>query len=515
MGHPVVVYGAVDGVFDGVIYRHAAKFDPSAPFAGERAWLCVISRYVELLDARPNAEHVMLVMHDTDYGSEFTVERASNCDLVCTMSEWHRQHVLSLYPFLYSGQLAGPPPMQNIDRLVVDEVGSRIEADSQLTSDRLVREARSREDLSLLNPLPPFNSQRFENGLDFAKHLEGAVEASAMFDTVSPDDVVEPPNAIARPNSNTHLGELAATSHIRAEPGSQDGREAHFDKGVEVPNDVVVSGSNLNSDIRDGLLGSRAPDIDATLPIEVALDVVDSKHVTSISGKRPVRVIQNGIEPSFFEGTEERKAHSFTWSSAADRGLDVILEWWPSIREMWPDATLDCYYGFHNMKALTPGRPWLPPFMAKVEEMMRQPGVTNHGRIGQKQLAREMMRHQFWLYPSMHCLGESFHETFCITALEAAAGGCIGIFPSVGALTERPGVRLAGERMSLEEVLLVLKALEEAGSGQPFDPTEYTWRLAAEAILAAIPVPELAAAAAGREIRVRLQAGSGVLEEIT
>jgi 2-polyprenyl-3-methyl-5-hydroxy-6-metoxy-1,4-benzoquinol methylase/glycosyltransferase involved in cell wall biosynthesis len=309
-GHPVVVYAACDGVWDGVIYRSAKWFNPKAPFAGARAWLCIVSRYLEALDERPAADHVLFVAHDTDYGDRLSKERLENMDAYCVLSEWQWQHTLDTYA--------------------------------------------------------------------------------------------------ARPKA-----------------------------------------------FRERLLAK-------------------------------LRVVQNGIEPDYFQGQEERRSHSFIWSSSPDRGLDVLLDWWPRIREMWPDATLDVYYGFQNMQALARERPHLPPFIADVRQRLRQEGVTMRGRIGQKELAREMMRHQFWLYPATDAFGQPWHETFCITALEAAAGGCIGVFPAVGALSERPGYRVGTRQMSAEDALGALRALD-GSRPPPFEAQEWSWAKAAESLLAAVP----------------------------
>jgi SAM-dependent methyltransferase len=156
----------------------------------------------------------------------------------------------------------------------------------------------------------------------------------------------------------------------------------------------------------------------------------------------------NGIEPSFFKvpidekgWAVERVPHSFIWSSSPDRGLDHLLDQWEDIRDMWPDATLDIYYGWDNVDALMgPARPWLQPFKARIMSLLKQDGITWHGRIGQRQLAQEMLKHQFWLYPSLLPVelgSKPWNETFCITALEAQLAGVFPIFPRYGALPER------------------------------------------------------------------------------
>lgn len=153
-----------------------------------------------------------------------------------------------------------------------------------------------------------------------------------------------------------------------------------------------------------------------------------------LNGKATVTA--NGITPELFSAHRRRQRHRFVYCSSPDRGLDVLLGWWPAIRDMWPDAELHAYYGwqyFDSNDADAQAKAW----KEKVAGLLDQPGVHWHGRIGQEELAREMARAQFWLYPSFHRTGVDWLETFCITALEAQAGGCIPITRPVGALPER------------------------------------------------------------------------------
>lgn len=159
-------------------------------------------------------------------------------------------------------------------------------------------------------------------------------------------------------------------------------------------------------------------------------------------------LFSNAIEPEFFKSqtfldtyAPARVPHSFIWSSSPDRGLDQLLEWWPNILELWPDATLNIYYGWTNADAMMDNRPWLRSFKDRVVRMARDlPGVTWHGRIGQRELAQRAMETQFWVYPSQlpaELGAGEWHETFCITALEMQAAGVIPIMAGVGALSER------------------------------------------------------------------------------
>jgi glycosyltransferase involved in cell wall biosynthesis len=141
----------------------------------------------------------------------------------------------------------------------------------------------------------------------------------------------------------------------------------------------------------------------------------------------------NGIMPELFSPNGHRQRHRFIYCSSPDRGLDILLGWWPKIREMWPDAELHTYYGWQYFPSDTQATQW----KNAVTQLLNQPGVEWHGRTGQKELAKEFLRTQFWLYPSFHRTGADWDETFCITALEAQAAGCIPVTRPVAALPER------------------------------------------------------------------------------
>jgi len=133
----------------------------------------------------------------------------------------------------------------------------------------------------------------------------------------------------------------------------------------------------------------------------------------------------------------EPQRHRFIYASSPDRGLDVLLEWWPAIRNMWSDAELHIFYGWQNLVSMSERLPHLRTFKMKVEALLDQDGLFWHGRIGQPELYKEFAKSQFWLYPSICPDGGDWYETYCITALEAQANGCIPITRPVGALPER------------------------------------------------------------------------------
>lgn len=152
-----------------------------------------------------------------------------------------------------------------------------------------------------------------------------------------------------------------------------------------------------------------------------------------------VRRVQNGITPSYFTDATPgpRVAERCLFSSSPDRGLDLLLEWWPQVRFHVPDAELlFCYADVYQ--AVAGVRPEVAAHHARIKELAEQPGVTNLGALSQPNLAGVMQECGVWLHPSYNSPHEvPFMETFCIGAVEAAAAGCVRVMADHGALSER------------------------------------------------------------------------------
>lgn len=128
----------------------------------------------------------------------------------------------------------------------------------------------------------------------------------------------------------------------------------------------------------------------------------------------------NGIDFKRFDGIKvERHPYRFHWSSSLDRGLDNVLYLWPYIKEALPEAELHVFYGTYNWKKSCErnnDQEGLKKIDA-LEKALQQPGVFNHGRKNQKELAEEICKASILLYPTW------FSETFFITGVEAQYAG--------------------------------------------------------------------------------------------
>jgi glycosyltransferase involved in cell wall biosynthesis len=145
-------------------------------------------------------------------------------------------------------------------------------------------------------------------------------------------------------------------------------------------------------------------------------------------------VIGNGIPPEQYADLSgiERDPYRAVYASLPYRGLDRLLDIWPTIKLKVPRATLHVYYGFATVMQIFDD----PAMRATMEgiaarlEGMRGLGVVNHGRLGQAELVKEFARSGVWLYPT------AFAEVSCIVGMRVAAAGVIPVFGATAALPE-------------------------------------------------------------------------------
>lgn len=152
-----------------------------------------------------------------------------------------------------------------------------------------------------------------------------------------------------------------------------------------------------------------------------------------------LEVIGNFLLPEHFVVADPpaREPHHFIYASSPDRGLINLLRLWPRVLEMWPDATLDIFYGWRGMNKLGSGVNGNDAWVARHERARReyetlrwQKGVSERGMVSHAQIAREFMRASAWAYPT------EFTETFCSNAVKSRAAGCVPVTTGLAALNE-------------------------------------------------------------------------------
>ncbi len=153
-------------------------------------------------------------------------------------------------------------------------------------------------------------------------------------------------------------------------------------------------------------------------------------------------IIPNGIDKERFIWRKlRREPQKLIYASSYDRGLFEMLMWgWPIIKKKLPKATLDIFYGWNLFDAVHKNNPERQMWKKKMLELMSQPGVTEHGRVGQKDLIKEKYR------STVHYYATNFEEIDCISVRESAMAGCVPVMTDYAALREKTyGVRIKGD----------------------------------------------------------------------
>jgi glycosyltransferase involved in cell wall biosynthesis len=143
-----------------------------------------------------------------------------------------------------------------------------------------------------------------------------------------------------------------------------------------------------------------------------------------------VLVSRNGINLSRFPEPLRPRGNLLIYTSDGPRGLEHLLDLFPKIQAEVPDVELDIYYGFDSWRASVKDH---PEELAKIDRLLdktRLKGVNFHGRVNQEELAQAFLHAKVWTLPSM------FLETFCISAIEAQAAGCVPVVTGLAALNE-------------------------------------------------------------------------------
>lgn len=152
-----------------------------------------------------------------------------------------------------------------------------------------------------------------------------------------------------------------------------------------------------------------------------------------------IMIVGNGIDLSRFT-KKEKNPKKFIYTSCPSRGLEHVLKMWPVIKQKIKGAELHVFYGFKNFYEAYKMNPAKMEWMQDMEEKLKQPGITFHGRQSQDVIAEHMAESTAWLYPT------EFPEIHCITALEMQAAGVYPITTGYAALeeTQQSGVKLSG-----------------------------------------------------------------------
>jgi glycosyltransferase involved in cell wall biosynthesis len=133
--------------------------------------------------------------------------------------------------------------------------------------------------------------------------------------------------------------------------------------------------------------------------------------------------------------------HKLIYTSSYDRGLVNLLVNWQMIKDNYPDAELHICYGWDLFDIAYSNNPERMKWKQDMIELMKQPGITEHGRLGKDELQKLRKECTFWVYPA------TFSEINCISALEAQRDGLIPVTVPLAALDEtvQSGVKVTAD----------------------------------------------------------------------
>ena len=167
----------------------------------------------------------------------------------------------------------------------------------------------------------------------------------------------------------------------------------------------------------------------------------------------------------------------FIYSSFPNRGLLQLLHIWKKIQEKYPTASLDLFVDTKNH--------WVQKYYSSVMDQIenflennKHLNIKNYGWVDKKTLYKHWAMADFWLYP---CI---FAETFCLTALEAAASKTMAITTDLAGLNETVsdrGIMIEGdpnEKIWHDKVLDVIDDLiQNPHKKEEYIERNYTWAL--------------------------------------
>ncbi len=215
------------------------------------------------------------------------------------------------------------------------------------------------------------------------------------------------------------------------------------------------------------------------------------------------KIFGNGLNPEQFSQIKQRQnPYSCIYSSNYARGLDILLNIWPVIKQKFPRATLDIYYGWQHWGLLSAQQERFMRTQVEVYELL---DVKEHGLVSHEELNRAFEKTSLWTYP---CIAP---ETFCITGIRAQMTGCIPVIINGTGLNEtvRHGYSCSSAPEYLDTLIKAMRKIErvslkERASMRKFINKEYTWeKIAAKwtALFSEGETPKVAAPQATKKFK--------------
>jgi len=164
-------------------------------------------------------------------------------------------------------------------------------------------------------------------------------------------------------------------------------------------------------------------------------------HKQANIDKTKIMITRNAINPGKYSRQPKKIPYRFIYASGAVRGLEHLLELIPRVHSQFPETTLHIFSNLDSYNEKGNNQ--------QLKDMIDAlPYVTLRGRVSQDEIAYEYSISDVWFYPT------DFRETYCITALEAQAAGCLCVCTGLSSLPEIVGDRgiVVGEHINDEGV---------------------------------------------------------------
>uniref|UniRef100_A0A6C0CZU9 Glycosyl transferase family 1 domain-containing protein n=1 Tax=viral metagenome TaxID=1070528 RepID=A0A6C0CZU9_9ZZZZ len=155
-----------------------------------------------------------------------------------------------------------------------------------------------------------------------------------------------------------------------------------------------------------------------------------------------IKIIDNGIKAEHFSPSKSisdiissKKPMSLIYSSYEERGLNNLLNLFESLLKNYPNATLQIVCNLENkynrdeLKDVDNKK-----HINKIKKIAPS-SISVTDSIKHEELLKLLLLTEYWIYPT------NYLETFCITALEAQAAGCLCLCSDLAGLQDTVGIR--------------------------------------------------------------------------
>jgi predicted SAM-dependent methyltransferase/glycosyltransferase involved in cell wall biosynthesis len=142
------------------------------------------------------------------------------------------------------------------------------------------------------------------------------------------------------------------------------------------------------------------------------------------------RILPLGSEPTWFTPTPKVPG-SVSWISSPDRGLHLLLQEWPNIKKMVPDATLKVFYHINDIPDQCVELSRRVKYIKYALNKLNDYGVQHVGSVSRQQIAEELSKTMVMVAPLSTV---SPTEGFSVSTIEALTAGCLPIVGNIDCL---------------------------------------------------------------------------------